>query len=185
MFRAAIVLALVGLACAPVQADPFEAYNRDLVGECVSGAGADEGAPRVCLGAGATPCIAADGSSTFSHALCWDHEATTWNELIQRAANDVTTRHNHRGLQRLAAANAAWAAWAQANANTGRGKRAAASAKKLIATAATPASPPTVRSLSLSLLPNRSYSRSGVSEPSSVARSPASATHALLSPPSG
>jgi hypothetical protein len=114
MLRAAIVLALVALACAPVRADPFESYNPALVGDCVSGAAANESALHACLGVGARPCIEADGGATMSHVLCWAHEATTWNELIERATNDMATRHTYRDPQRLAAANAAWAAWAEA-----------------------------------------------------------------------
>ncbi|HYD74312.1 MAG TPA: lysozyme inhibitor LprI family protein [Candidatus Binatia bacterium] len=114
MFRAAIVLALAVLTCAPGHADPFESYNPDFVGDCVAAAGADESVLRACLGAGATPCIAAEGSSTMSYVLCWDREATTWREMIERAANDTTTRHGYRDPQRLAAANTAWEAWAEA-----------------------------------------------------------------------
>ena len=114
VLRPAIILALVVLACAPVQADPFESYNADFISDCVSGAGADEDALHACLGAGATPCVAADGGATLSHVLCWDHEATTWRELIERATNDMGARHAYRDPQRLAAANTAWEAWAEA-----------------------------------------------------------------------
>jgi hypothetical protein len=112
---AALVLALTATAqCAPVSADPFESYNPDFVNDCVASGGTDEATLRACLGAGATPCIEADGSSTMSHVRCWDHEATTWNELIERATTDMATRHTYRDPQRLAAANTAWAAWAEA-----------------------------------------------------------------------
>ncbi len=114
MLRAAIVLAFVVLACSPVRADPFESYNPDFVQTCVTAAGVDPDALRRCVGAGAEPCIVADGSATMSHVLCWDHEATTWNELIERATYDIATRHTYRDPQRLAAANAAWEAWAAA-----------------------------------------------------------------------
>ena len=114
MFRAAIVWAFVVLGCAPVQADPFESYNPDLINACVTAAGVDETALHACLGAGATPCIAADGPSTMSYMLCWDREATQWREIIERATNDMTTRHGYRDPQRLAAANTAWEAWAEA-----------------------------------------------------------------------
>ena len=77
---AALAFAFVVIAqCAPVRADPFESYNPDFVNDCVAGAAADEAALRLCLGASATPCIEAEGSSTMSLVLCWDHEATTWN----------------------------------------------------------------------------------------------------------
>ena len=112
---AALAFALVATAnCAAVRADPFESYNPDFVNDCVAAAGADEAALRACLGAGARPCIEAEGSSTMSDVLCWDREATTWSELIERATNDMATRHTYRDPQRLAAANTAWTAWAEA-----------------------------------------------------------------------
>jgi uncharacterized protein YecT (DUF1311 family) len=112
---AALAFALAATAqCAPVRADPFESYNPNLISDCVATAGTGEAAVRACLGAGATPCIAADGSSTMSYMLCWDHEATTWRELIERAANDMSTRHSYRDPQRLTSANAAWETWAEA-----------------------------------------------------------------------
>ena len=67
---AALAFALVATAqCAPVRADPFESYNPDFVNACVAGAAADEATLHACLGAGARPCIEAEGSSTMSDVL--------------------------------------------------------------------------------------------------------------------
>jgi len=117
MGRVGVVAALAFAAiaqCAPVRADPFESYNPDLIGGCVAAAGTDEAALRACYGAGASPCIAADGSTTNSYILCWSHEAGTWRELIQRAMTERNARYSYRDPQRLAAADAAWEAWAEA-----------------------------------------------------------------------
>jgi uncharacterized protein YecT (DUF1311 family) len=112
---AALVFALVATAqCAPVQADPFESYNPEFINRCVSGAGADRTALGACLGVGATPCIAAEGSSTMAYMLCWDHEATQWRDVWQSTTRDMNTRLTYRDPQRLAAANTAWEAWAEA-----------------------------------------------------------------------
>jgi len=111
---AALALALVATAqCAPVRADPFDSYNPDLVGGCVAGAGAAEEALRRCIGAGATPCIAADGGATSSHVLCWSHEGDTWRGFMNGAISELNMRA-YRDAQRLATANAAWEAWAEA-----------------------------------------------------------------------
>lgn len=95
----------------PVSADPFESYNAELVPACVSSAGVEEAALRQCIGAAATPCIAAEGASTMAYMLCWDHEATTWRELVTRASSDLSARQSYRDPARLAAANAAWEMW--------------------------------------------------------------------------
>jgi hypothetical protein len=100
--------------CAPVSADPFESYNAELVTACVASAGAESAALHQCLGAGATPCIAAEGASTMAYVLCWDHEATTWRELVARASTDLSARQSYRDPERLAAANTAWEAWVEA-----------------------------------------------------------------------
>jgi hypothetical protein len=101
----------------PVRADPFESYNAALVPACVASAGADSTALQACVGSGATPCIAAEGASTMAYALCWDHEATTWREVVTRASTDLSTRQSYRDPERLAAANTAWEAWAEAECN--------------------------------------------------------------------
>jgi hypothetical protein len=112
---AALAFALAVIAqCAPVRADPFESYNPAFVNGCVAAAGADQEALRRCIGVGAEPCIVADGSATMSHVLCWDHEAGTWRELMQRATETMNTRHTYRDPQRLADANKAWETWAEA-----------------------------------------------------------------------
>jgi hypothetical protein len=112
---AALAFALAATAqCAPVRADPFESYNPSLVTECVAGAGADSDSLHRCIGAGATPCIQADGQTTSSLVLCWSHESDTWRELMARATESMNTRHTYRDPHRLAAANASWEAWAEA-----------------------------------------------------------------------
>jgi hypothetical protein len=111
----ALAFALAATAqCAPARADPFESYNPDFVQDCVAGAGADQDALRRCVGVGATPCIQTDGSTTSSHVLCWSHESDTWRGLMVRATESMNTRHTYRDPQRLAASNAAWETWAEA-----------------------------------------------------------------------
>jgi uncharacterized protein YecT (DUF1311 family) len=114
-FMAALTFASAAIApCAPVRADEFESYRAEPVQACVENAGADLDALRRCIGAGAGPCIEADGAATSSHVLCWSHEADDWRARMQRAADHLNMHHTYRDPQRLAAANAAWEAWAEA-----------------------------------------------------------------------
>jgi uncharacterized protein YecT (DUF1311 family) len=98
----------------PVRADPFESYREESLLNCVAPALNDADALRRCIGAGANPCIVADGSATSSHVLCWSHEADSWRALMQQAIGELKTGQTSRDPQRLERANAAWNAWAEA-----------------------------------------------------------------------
>jgi uncharacterized protein YecT (DUF1311 family) len=111
---AALVLAMSMAHCAPVGADEFESYEPQRVESCLESAGVAEEVLRQCIGAGARPCIEAEGGATHGYVLCWSHEAGTWQSRLERAARDLNERHADRDPQRLAAANAAWQAWADA-----------------------------------------------------------------------
>jgi uncharacterized protein YecT (DUF1311 family) len=116
MRRVGLVAALALASAAFAQlahADEFESYNPDFVQTCAEGAGADQAALHRCIGVGATACIQADGGATMSHVLCWSREAETWRELMNGAISDLNTRA-YRDAERLAAANAAWETWAEA-----------------------------------------------------------------------
>jgi uncharacterized protein YecT (DUF1311 family) len=109
------VLALAAMAGpAPAHADEFESYREDGLLRCVADAGTDQDALRRCIGAGANPCIATDGSATSSSVLCWSAEADSWRAILQRAVTDLNASHSYRDPQRLAAANTAWEAWVEA-----------------------------------------------------------------------
>lgn len=114
MLRAVSVVALMLMACAPVRADEYEAYDGALLADCLSGAGAEADAMRRCIGVSARACIDAEGGATNAYVLCWAKEADDWRTRIDVASAHLNAAHTYRDPQRLAAANAAWDAWLDA-----------------------------------------------------------------------
>lgn len=114
MLRVVVVMALAVLACTPVRADEFESFNPAPLDACIAAAANDRAALRACLGAGARPCIEAEGGVTHGYVLCWSSEADAWRARMTGASAYLANYVSYRDPQRLAAANAAWEAWAQA-----------------------------------------------------------------------
>jgi uncharacterized protein YecT (DUF1311 family) len=116
MLRAGVVVALALAACAPVraQADEFEWYSAEHLDTCLENAAAMSDAMRRCIGVGATPCIEAGGAATDAYILCWSHETADWQDRMNGAIGFLNANRTYRDPQRLAAANQAWEAWAEA-----------------------------------------------------------------------
>ena len=115
--RALIVmlLAFLSLGAPDARADPFESYDPSLIAGCAVD-GMREGTYAVCKGVGAHNCIATDGPSTMSEALCWSHEADQWDELIASSIATLIEEQPERA-EALQAAQAAWASWSEAECN--------------------------------------------------------------------
>jgi uncharacterized protein YecT (DUF1311 family) len=115
MFRACLAI-LAGLAvhaCATADADPLPA-DPALLHACVAGANTEHAALEQCRGVVANPCIAEEGPSTMSTVLCWSAEAEAWEDVIARATARLNETQSYRDPARLARANEAWDAWAEA-----------------------------------------------------------------------
>lgn len=110
----ALTLALASfVACACASADPFESPRPDLLRACVDEAGARRDAVMRCVGVSANPCIATEGGATMGHVLCWGAETNTWRDLMAEATAALDAHLTYRDRARLAAANQAWAQWAE------------------------------------------------------------------------
>lgn len=114
MLRAGVVVALALMACAPVRADEFESYNPTYVATCMESAGAAGDAMRQCIGAGARPCVEAEGGATNGYLLCWGREADDWQARMNAATAHLNTTRTYRDPARLDNANKAWEEWAAA-----------------------------------------------------------------------
>ncbi|MFZ2029014.1 MAG: lysozyme inhibitor LprI family protein [Vitreimonas sp.] len=93
-------------------ADVDSTYDPALLTNCVASAGQTRAALEACKGAGARPCIEAD-SSIMGLVLCWDREATAWQQMADRAFE--TRRHSEPERRAsLIAARLAWESWRDA-----------------------------------------------------------------------
>lgn len=115
MRRLLVCLTLLATCATPrADADPFEAARPELLRTCVDAAGASREALTQCAGALARPCIAEDGGATSSEVLCWSAEAHEWRVLEAHAQTRLAEVQPYRDPARLAAADTAWEAWADA-----------------------------------------------------------------------
>jgi len=115
MRRMLACLALLAACVAPsASADPFESARPELLRACVSAAGDSREALNQCLGSLARPCIAVEGASTHTDVLCWSAEAHEWRVQTAEAMQHLNQTATHRDPARLATADAAWEAWAEA-----------------------------------------------------------------------
>ncbi|NWG55002.1 MAG: DUF1311 domain-containing protein [Hydrogenophilaceae bacterium] len=110
--RIAALAFLIGLAAACAHADPFESFEALRMLSCVASAEAAGGAVAACLGAGARPCIAAEGPATMSETLCWSHEADWWIAQAQDAEARLRARDPPRAPA-LSGASEAFARFAE------------------------------------------------------------------------
>lgn len=109
-----LAVALAACATTPSNADPLEGADSQALDSCVRSAGAARDALQRCVGAVARPCVEANGPSTMSDVLCWSAESDAWRAHIERATARLAADESYRDPARLASANAAWSAWAEA-----------------------------------------------------------------------
>lgn len=115
MRRLLVCLTLLAACATPrADADPFEAARPEHLRTCVERAGVSREALAQCVGALARPCVSEDGGATSSEVLCWSAEAHAWRVLDAQAQTRLQQAQTYRDPARLAAANAAWEAWADA-----------------------------------------------------------------------
>ncbi len=111
--RILIAFALCAASCAPSPPESAQAQQQPSIEACVAAAASHDALWR-CKGAVADPCMnAPDGQSTMGMIQCQDREGAAWQALLDA---DVARRERDdpgRG-ERLAAANAAWSAWRDA-----------------------------------------------------------------------
>ena len=115
MRRLLLACALVLTACATPQAhaDPLPA-DPELIRACVTQAGEDIASLRQCPGIVTRACVEAEGgSNAMSDVLCRSAEADIWQALIDEAAARIAAADPVDG-ELLAAANARWTQWRQA-----------------------------------------------------------------------
>lgn len=109
MALAFVVTSLPAVAAA----DPLDSRPDELMA-CVSASAAERDALVQCIGAQAFPCIEREGASTMAEVLCWSAEAETWRTIITEATTALSAQAAYRDPARLATANTAWFAWAEA-----------------------------------------------------------------------
>jgi uncharacterized protein YecT (DUF1311 family) len=113
MWRLVLALALASCSTPPAQADDM-IDNPEAIATCVAAANGERAALEACRGAIARPCFAQHGPGTMSDVLCWSAEGDAWNREIATAIERLNQHTEGRDPARLAAAQAAWQAWRDA-----------------------------------------------------------------------
>lgn len=109
----ACALALTAYATPQARADPLPA-DPALIHTCVTQAGRDRAALQQCVGIVTGACVEAEGgSNAMSDVLCRSAEAEIWQALIDESAARIIAADAVDG-ELLAAANASWAQWREA-----------------------------------------------------------------------
>lgn len=117
-FYASFLIVSVLFACASPRAEADSiAAQPEVLRACVAAAGTTADTLQQCVGASARPCIVAEHGGVMAEVLCWSAEADTWREIIADATQQLQRLHPYRDPARLAAANAAWEEWAEAECN--------------------------------------------------------------------
>ena len=98
-----------GLWPQPASANSDRPYDVALIPACVAAAGASRPAVEACKGAGAGPCPASD-DGVIGLVLCWDAEASSWRDVLDRAYAQRRAAEPQR-RRSLGRAQAAWARW--------------------------------------------------------------------------
>jgi uncharacterized protein YecT (DUF1311 family) len=115
MRRLLLACALVLTACATSQAhaDPLPA-DPELIRTCVTQAREERAALQLCPGVVTRACVESEGGpNAMSDVLCRSAEADIWQALIDQATMRITAADPVDG-ELLAAANASWTRWREA-----------------------------------------------------------------------
>lgn len=114
MGRILIALALIAASCAPITPQLAEAQEQPTIAGCVAAAQGREALER-CKGIVVAACRREPENldSTMGLVLCNDREATEWQGILEAQIARVSERQSNRA-EELAAAQAAWEAWRDA-----------------------------------------------------------------------
>lgn len=112
-FLALLALALPSCATPAAQADDL-IDNPEAIATCVARANGERAALETCRGAIERPCREQNGPNTMSDVLCASAEADAWDREIAKAIERRTQSPEGHDPARLAAAQAAWETWRDA-----------------------------------------------------------------------
>lgn len=114
--QACIFVVALAAACAPTQAaraDPLEGADPAALNACFAAEETRE-ALEQCRGMVTRACVEANGPGTHSDVLCSSAEADAWDALIAQETAELNRTQQYKDPARLAAANAAWSQWREA-----------------------------------------------------------------------
>ena len=113
MRRTLVILALIAASCSPVAPQSAEAQQQASIAACVAAATTHD-ALWQCKGVAASPCMNTPGGETTMGMIdCNGREQEQWQALMDAEIARVNADDDGRSAQ-LAASNAAWEAWRQA-----------------------------------------------------------------------
>ena len=112
--RILFALALAAVSCAPVAPQLARAEETTGISACVTAAQGRAALER-CKGSVAAACLREPGNadSTMGLVLCNDQEATEWQALLEAQIARIS-QHQPNRVEELAAAQAAWVVWRDA-----------------------------------------------------------------------
>jgi uncharacterized protein YecT (DUF1311 family) len=113
MWRLVLALALVSCSTPPAQADDM-IDNPEAIATCVAAANGDHSRLEECRGVIANRCLEQHGPGTMSDVLCWSAEGDAWDREIAAEIGRRAQNPDGHDPARLAAAQAAWEAWRDA-----------------------------------------------------------------------